>query len=278
MNKQIGLLRRVLAQILPALQLVRLQIRDNSATNAAIRTSAHRIAIASLILLAWAFTLIIAFRLDVHSIHPLWRILLLSWQTFLYVGLFMTAHDAMHGNVAPGHPQLNHEIGFIALLVYGSLDYATLRQAHEQHHRYPGSSHDPDFHDGKHKHLLFWYIRFMCRYFTIWQGLRLIGTYHFLHLVGHIAEANLIWFWIAPSLLSSMQLFYFGTFLAHREIAGTKQNRFHANSIYRPFLWSLFTCYHFGYHHEHHEFPHLTWWQLPSAAKPNSVMADVMAE
>jgi beta-carotene/zeaxanthin 4-ketolase len=29
----------------------------------------------------------------------------------------------------------------------------------------------------------------------------------------------------------------------------------------------LISCYHFGYHEEHHELPHLGWWQLPAARR-----------
>ena len=32
---------------------------------------------------------------------------------------------------------------------------------------------------------------------------------------------------------------------------------------YWPRLISLLTCYHYGYHREHHAMPHVPWWQLP---------------
>jgi beta-carotene/zeaxanthin 4-ketolase len=28
---------------------------------------------------------------------------------------------------------------------------------------------------------------------------------------------------------------------------------------------AFFTCYFFGYHHEHHAFPYLPWWKLAEA-------------
>ena len=102
----------------------------------------------------------------------------------------------------------------------------------------------------------------------------------------HISHWNLIVFWVVPSLLSSAQLFYYGTYLVHRELplqgqqstestqnsptSDTQASNPEAPSIhstYRPYFWSLVTCYHFGYHQEHHEFPNVPWWKLPGISK-----------
>jgi beta-carotene ketolase (CrtW type) len=78
----------------------------------------------------------------------------------------------------------------------------------------------------------------------------------------HIAIANLALFWFLPIVLSSLQLFFFGTYLPHRsETAGGTH---HAVSSNYPFVISLLTCYHFGYHWEHHEYPNLPWYSLPA--------------
>ena len=221
------------------------------------------LAIAGTIITVWLTSLIVLLRLE--SEQPLLLLLLaVLWQTFFYAGLFITAHDAMHNCVVPQHLTLNHGIGFLALCFYGWLPYRKLRKAHWQHHQYPASENDPDFHNGKDTHGLLWYARFMRRYWSWWQFIAITGTYHFLSRVLHVSEVNLILFWAVPSLLSSAQLFYFGTFLVHREPLNGYQNPFRANSIYRPYVWSLFTCYHFGYHREHHEHPHVPWWQLPN--------------
>jgi len=37
----------------------------------------------------------------------------------------------------------------------------------------------------------------------------------------------------------------------------------HALSSNFPPWLSLLTCYHFGYHREHHEAPGVPWWRLP---------------
>ncbi len=66
-----------------------------------------------------------------------------------------------------------------------------------------------------------------------------------------------------PSLLSSIQLFYFGTFarIARGERFVDGHN---ARSNEFGFLASLLSCFHFGYHHEHHDQPWVPWWALPS--------------
>jgi beta-carotene ketolase (CrtW type) len=227
------------------------------------------VAIAASILSLWLISLVSLLRLD-HPLPIVWMALAILGQTFLYTGLFITAHDAMHGCVVPQHPRLNHAIGFLALLLYGFLPYYKLRTAHWQHHQYPASDRDPDYHNGKQTNGLFWYVRFMVRYWGWWQCVGITAAYHFMHRVVGVSELNLVAFWATPALLSSLQLFYFGTFLAHREPATGYQNAARANSIYRPILWSFLTCYHFGYHNEHHEHPHVPWWKLPAIVRSQS--------
>jgi beta-carotene ketolase (CrtW type) len=71
-------------------------------------------------------------------------------------------------------------------------------------------------------------------------------------------------FWALPALLSSVQLFYFGTYRPHRvdEVPFSDQHRARSND-FSP-LMSLLTCFHFGYHHEHHDTPWVPWWRLPA--------------
>ena len=224
------------------------------------------LSIASLILATWAISLAALLNLPFNQ-PPLWILLAVCWQTFLYAGLFVTAHDAMHGVVAPQHPRLNHFVGTVALLLYGLFSYRQLFKAHWQHHHHPASALDPDFHDGQHKNPFVWYFRFLQRYWSWRRLLALIAAFHIMHILFHVPELHLLLFWVVPSLLSSVQLFYFGTYLPHREPAGGYENAFCAQSAYRPWLLSLLACYHFGYHYEHHEYPHVPWWQLPTIAK-----------
>jgi beta-carotene/zeaxanthin 4-ketolase len=60
-----------------------------------------------------------------------------------------------------------------------------------------------------------------------------------------------------------LQLFYFGTFLTHREPTEGYTNPHRTTSNHFSHFWSFITCYHFGYHKEHHEYPQLPWWKLP---------------
>lgn len=223
--------------------------------------------IAGLIMATWAGSLTVLLRSSLSQWQPLWQLLALLWQTFLYTGLFITAHDAMHEGVAPQQPKLNRLIGSLALRLYGLFSYDELLKTHWQHHNHPASALDPDFHNGNLKNPVAWYVTFLQRYWSWRRLLALIASFHAMHLLLHVPEANLLMVWIVPSVLSSMQLFYFGTYLPHREPVGGYQNVFRAQSVHRPWLLSLLACYHFGLHYEHHEYPHVPWWQLPTIAQ-----------
>ena len=41
--------------------------------------------------------------------YAVWVVPSILVMTWLYVGLFITAHDAMHGSLSPRHPRLNDE-------------------------------------------------------------------------------------------------------------------------------------------------------------------------
>ncbi|RZK93436.1 MAG: fatty acid desaturase, partial [Hymenobacter sp.] len=72
---------------------------------------------AALILAAWAGLLayLLAFyRPDWHSPAPYLLVLL---QMHLYTGLYITAHDAMHGVVSP-NKALNNTIGTVCALLF----------------------------------------------------------------------------------------------------------------------------------------------------------------
>ncbi|OYQ65913.1 beta-carotene ketolase [Pseudanabaena sp. SR411] len=223
------------------------------------------VAIALLIITIWAISFYFLLNsVSVREISLGWVGVIILWQTFLCTGLFITAHDAMHGAILPKHYQTNNFIGSLALLLYGFFSYEQISKKHLQHHHAPASESDPDFHDGTHKKAIAWYICFMQRYWSWWRLTILLLAYVSMHSFLHIAYANLILFSAVPAILSSVQVFYFGTFLPHREPIGGYQNPSRAQSIYRPFLWSFLTCYHFGYHQEHHLQPNIPWWKLPS--------------
>lgn len=211
----------------------------------------------------WATSLSFLLSLNISDVPILWILPAMMWQMFLYTGLFITAHDAMHGAVFPQNHKINNLVGSIVLLLYGLFSYKELLKKHWQHHHHPASDIDPDFHNSKHKNFFAWYFNFMVGYWSWIRLICLIILFEIISYTIHTPEKNLTLFWIIPSILSSAQLFYFGTFLPHREPEGGYKNVHRAETNPLPVFWSFITCYHFGYHEEHHEYPHVPWWQLP---------------
>ena len=185
------------------------------------------------------------------------------WLSFLYTGLFITAHDAMHGIVFPANRKLNDIIGKLAVRMYAFFSYKNLLTKHWEHHRHPASSKDPDFHDGMHTGFFRWYFHFMTNYISWQQLLGMAVIFNVLHYLLQMNIVNLIFFWVIPAFLSTFQLFYFGTYLPHRQLSEPYKDHHRARSNNYSVLFSLLSCYHFGYHWEHHEFPHIAWWRLP---------------
>jgi beta-carotene/zeaxanthin 4-ketolase len=190
-------------------------------------------------------------------------------RTFIQTGLFIVAHDAIHGSVFPNNRRFNDSIGSIAVTLYAFLDYQKLTIDHWQHHRHPGQAEDPDFYDDFDGNILVWFLKFMQGYINLKQiVIQLIGlgsAFVIMYFGLDIPLLNLFLFWVMPIFLSTMQLFFFGTYLPHRP--GNAANRHHATSSYYHPIVSFFTCYHFGYHWEHHEYPALPWYRLPAARK-----------
>ncbi|NJK62785.1 MAG: beta-carotene ketolase [Synechococcaceae cyanobacterium SM2_3_1] len=188
-------------------------------------------------------------------------------RTFLHTGLFILAHDAMHLSLVPGRPDLNHQLGRLALFLYAFLPYSHCLRKHKQHHDHSGHGSDPDYHDGSHHHPLLWYCRFMRQYVSPGQlGLMGLGggvATLVLYVWAQSSPLHLLVFWLLPLVLSSIQLFYFGTYLPHREAAAPFYDHHRARSLHLPPIWSLLSCYHFSYHWEHHEYPQIPWYQLP---------------
>lgn len=217
--------------------------------------------VAMTIIGVWAISLWNCTQIQIGNTHPIWLFWLVGWQTWLYTGLFITAHDAMHGSIHPS-PQLNRAIGQFCLWFYAGFDYSQLAVKHHLHHQYPASDRDPDFHDGQISHFWGWYRHFVCEHIGWRQLINLVVMLAIYFIVCQFPIANIVLFWVVPSLLSSLQLFYFGTFLPHREPPGGHTNPHRATTINRSTWWSLITCYHFGYHQEHHESPQIPWWEL----------------
>jgi beta-carotene ketolase (CrtW type) len=191
----------------------------------------------------------------------------LALEMFLYTGLFITAHDGMHGSIAPRHPRLNDLLGWLCTAGYALFSFRRMRAAHGKHHAHPGTALDPDFAcEGRHEFWR-WYVHFFVEYFSWYQILGMAILYQLLYRVVGIPAQALIVFWVVPSLASTLQLFYFGTYLPHRMPDGGYDNPHHARSNDYGELASFVSCYHFGYHLEHHEHPHVPWWSLPATRR-----------
>ena len=195
---------------------------------------------------------------------PLWQTLcLIALQCWLYAGMFIVAHDTMHGSLVPGNLEANALIGKAIMFVYAGFDWSYMRTAHHAHHDHPGTALDPDFNTSNPKAFWPWYYKFFTQYFGARQVLILIGfTLSYIFIFG-AAYINTIIMWAVPAILSSVQLFYFGTYLTHRHgEAFPDQHNARTNEF--PRWLSLLTCFHFGYHHEHHLYPQEPWWRLPA--------------
>ena len=221
-------------------------------------------AIAATIIALWAVGLVILLSVD-FSFWPPWTIpILVAVQTMLYTGLFITAHDAMHGTITPDYRRLNDTVGAIASTAYALFSWRKLRRYHWAHHDHPVSDDDPDYHGHGGAGPLRWYTRFMLQYLSIPQlvGMALVFNL-FQHAVG-VAVINLVAFWVLPAVASTVQLFFFGTYLPHRHPPGGHEEPHRAQSNDFGVWLSFVTCYHFGYHREHHERPDIPWWRLPA--------------
>ncbi|MEY2792585.1 MAG: hypothetical protein RJA76_577 [Bacteroidota bacterium] len=214
------------------------------------------IIIALIILICWFLHLnyLLNLHLSFDNYYLLFGIFI---QTHLYTGLFITSHDSIHGVVAPQFPRINRLLGQIATLFFAFNRYSQLEKKHHQHHQFVNTDKDPDVHQGN---FFIWWFQFMKQYISWQQILAMAITYNLLKI--WFPMWNLILFWELPAILSTLQLFYFGTFLPHK---GTHTNIHQSESQKKNHLWAFISCYFFGYHYEHHAYPYLPWWQLPKA-------------
>jgi beta-carotene ketolase (CrtW type) len=214
----------------------------------------------------WFVSLLGFLFIPIVSFNFFSLILAILCRAYLHTGLFILAHDAMHGNLIPNHRRLNNFIGRSAVVIYGFLPYNLCHSNHVKHHRYTSQSDDPDFH-GSNSHPVFWFFKFIREYFPLRSliifMINMSVIFWGLMLVFHVSMVNLICFWILPLVLSSLQLFYFGTYLPHRQVHGNRNFLPRPTSNSLTILWSFLSCYNFGhYHWEHHEYPKTPWYRL----------------
>lgn len=230
------------------------------------------------ILSLWCSSFGLTLTIPLEHISPVWIGVAILGRTFLHTGLFITAHDAMHSSSCPQQQQLHTWIGRIAVGLYAFLPYDQCCRNHRQHHALPGQVGDPDFHNGVDVHWVQWYRKFIGEYLSggqllLFGGLSL-GIGFIFHVWCQVAWLNLVLFWGLPLILSSWQLFYFGTYLPHRTgpVPRPEPDPFSSlpakpvHRLQKPLwlMYSFLSCYHFGaFHPHHHQAPQIPWYRLP---------------
>jgi beta-carotene/zeaxanthin 4-ketolase len=217
---------------------------------------------AILIISLWFINLAFLLNVEIKSFNPLFLLFIII-QTHLYTGLFITAHDSIHGVVMAQNKKINYAIGFLTATLFAFNYYPILEKKHHDHHKFVVSENDPDYHFGG---FWAWYFKFLMEYVSIWQIIAMAITYNLLKLV--FPMENLILFWIIPSILSTFQLFYFGTYIPHKG-EHAPNDLYKAKSQKLNHFLAFISCYFFGYHHEHHAQPYLPWWKLAEARERN---------
>ena len=235
------------------------QTRGSSLEQALIGLGLFALVLGSwLVLHLWAM---FGFRITASN----WLLVLpiFAVQCWLSVGMFIIAHDAMHGSLVPGQVRVNGAIGALLLFIYAGFGWHKLRQAHFDHHLHAGTPADPDFNADNPRQFWRWYGLFLKRYFG-WRSMAYVWTVVLAYfLVLDVPMENIFLLYGLPAIASSIQLFYFGTYRPHRHEEAAFADHHRARTNHYGALASLISCFHFGYHHEHHLSPHIPWWGLP---------------
>lgn len=236
-----------------------------------LRQTATGLLLAAAIIGAWTAAHVLgvfAFPLARAAASPAWAaaaLALVLAQSWLGAGMFIVAHDAMHGSLAPGRPRLNTAVGQLALGLYAGFPFRELSVKHHAHHRHAGTERDPDFHAAAPRGFWRWYVKFFREYWGWPQQGAITGVLLLYLLLGADPLTTAV-FWGLPAIGSSLQLFVFGTWLPHRHERGGPAfaDRHNARTLDWSWLASLLACFHFGLHLEHHHSPATPWWRLPA--------------
>jgi beta-carotene ketolase (CrtW type) len=210
------------------------------------------------IILLWLVHLVYALVFTEVSFTSPMVLVHIAIQTYLYTGLFITAHDAMHGQVS-GNRALNNGVGRLSTWLFAALSYSRLLEKHKLHHQFPGEEGDPDY-CMYSQNFWRWWFSFLKNYIKWYQILIMAVVFNILQI--WVNQLNLVLFWVLPSILATFQLFYFGTYRPHRLPHTEAMMPHHSRTQKGPHWWAMLSCYFFGYHFEHHESPRTPWWKL----------------
>jgi beta-carotene/zeaxanthin 4-ketolase len=218
------------------------------------------ILIAMLVILFWLLHLIYMFmHVDFALTNP-WMYLHILIQSYLYTGLFITGHDAMHETIST-NKKTNQIIGYISAFLFAAMSYSRLKKNHFLHHNNPATAEDPDFYP-KSQNFISWWAVFMWRYITIYQLIIMAVVFNLLvHGLG-IAQGKVIVYWALPAILGTLQLFWVGVYWPHCLPHLPHMMPHKARTQKKNHGWAMISCYFFGYHWEHHQNPGIPWWKL----------------
>src|SRR5579875_3151403 len=87
---------------------------------------------AAIVISCWVLSTFLLMQWHFEWKNPLLYLLVLL-QMHLYTGLFITAHDAMHGTVS-SKPIVNKIVGQVCTLFYAAFWYPKLYTKHHLHH------------------------------------------------------------------------------------------------------------------------------------------------
>ena len=96
-----------------------------SLSAALIRESFISISIAAVIVSLWGLSAYGSLFVlpDVRDMPAIGTLAVIAGRSFLHTGLFILAHDAMHGTLMPAYPKVNHWAGQLILGIYSFLAY-----------------------------------------------------------------------------------------------------------------------------------------------------------
>lgn len=182
----------------------------------------------------------------------------LLFHAYLFTGLFITAHDAMHGTVSR-NKHINNFVGRLTAFLFAGFSYGKLLKNHKLHHNFPGSDKDPDY-CVKSQNFFVWFGHFVFKYVTVLQIVVVAINFNILKI--WFPEISIWFYYVIPALLGTLQLFYFGTYRPHKQPHTSDMLPHNARTLKNNHFIAMITCYFFGYHSEHHNAPHVPWWQL----------------